>query len=249
MRKIFISVLLLFLVNSLFAYKIKKMRIGIGEYMEFKVKVFGGTVAIQKLKVLGIVTVKGKKCYKIKADIRTTKLISQFYELHDVAYEYLDVNTLTPVKIYSKIKEGKWTNTVYIDVDNDKQQMHYKDKRSDKILKYKGTALGLISLIYYARAMVPEKGEKVTFVISNKDKIEYIHSIVKSTDAKIYLKKLRKRFIAYLYEQQGGRNVALWISKGKHRLPVRMISMKIKIAGKGITNIEAWLVKYKPGKL
>ncbi len=242
-------VLAVFMPLILFSYDIKPMKIGVGEYMEFKVKIFGSTVAIQKLKVLDIVDVDGVKCYKIKADIQSVPWISKIYKLHDIAYEYIDVNTLTPVKIKSKIHEGSWTNTVFIDIDRKNNKLHYKDKRSDKVLKYKGTALGLISLIYYARTMVPKKGEKITFVISNKDKLEYIHSVVKSTNAAIYLKKFRKKFFAYLYEQIGGRNVALWISKDKHRLPVRMISMKLKIAGYGITNIEAWLIKYKPGNL
>ncbi len=246
-KKIILIFIFLFYSFSAYSYEFKVPKFNIGEYMEFQVKIFNTTVAIQKVKILGIEKVKGIKCYKIKADIETVKWVSKIYHLHDIAYEYVDVKTLLPVKIYSKIKEGSWTNTVFIDINRDKKELHYKDKRSDKILKYKGNAIGLISLLYYARAIIPKKGEKITFVISNKRKLDYINSIVKSTNASIYVKKLRKKFKAYLYEQIGGRNVALWITKDKYHLPVRMISMKLKLAGYGITNIEGWLIKYKRG--
>lgn len=249
MKKILITLLLSGLIlNTGFAYKKVPTPFKVGEYMEFEVKVFKTTVAIQKVWVKGIVNIDGKKYYHIRADIETVKWVSRIYHLHDVVNEYIDVDTLYPVKIRTKIKEGSWTNTVKIDIDRKNKILRYRDtkKGRDKKINYKGEVLGLISMLYYARILVPEKDEKVTFVLSNGRKIEYVNAVVADTGAALYMKKLKKKFTAFLYKQIGGRNVALWISKDKHRLPIRMISMRLKLAGYGITNIEAWLKKYKP---
>ncbi len=249
MKKIIITVLILFLSYNI-SYGLKKIKppFKVGEYMEFQVRLFNSTVAIQKIWVKGIVNINGRKCYHIKADIETIPWVSKIYHLHDIASEYLDVNTLLPVRIRTKIKEGTWTNTVKIDIYEKEKILHYRDtkKNKNKKIKYKGDVVGLISMLYYAHIIIPKKNEKVTFTLSNGDKIEYVDVVVKNTKAKLYLKKLKKKFKAFLYEQKGGRNVALWISTGKYRLPIRMISIRLKLAGYGITNIEAWLTKHKP---
>ncbi len=249
MRKIITTIIILFLcLNSVYGLKKIKPPFKVGEYMEFDVKLFNTTVAIQKAWVKSIVDIDGRKCYHIKADIETVPWVSKMYHLHDIANEYLDVNTLRPVRIRTKIKEGKYTNTVKIDIYEKEKILHYRDtrKNKDKKIKYEGEVVGLISMLYYSRTLVPKKKEKIKFTLSNGDKIEYINIVVKSTKAKLYLKKLKKKFKAFLYEQKGGRNVALWISTGKYRLPIRMISIRLKLAGYGITNIEAWLTKHRP---
>jgi len=247
MKKICIFIILLFLwISKIFAYTTIPAPFEVGEYMEFEVRAFGVTVAVQKVWVENIVKISNRKCYHIIADIETVPWVSKIYHLHDIAHEYIDVKTLRPVAIRTKIKEGSWTNTVTIDIYEDKNMLRYRDtkKAKDKMIKYEGNVLGLISLLYYARSITPEKGEKIKFTLSNGDKINYVDVVVKSVNSPLYLKKLKKKFKAFLYEQQGGKNVALWISNDKLRLPIRMISVKIKIAGKGITNIEGWLTKY-----
>lgn len=221
----------------------------VGEYLEFEVRVFNTTVAVQKAWVKEIVDVDGIKCYHILADIETKDWIKKItsYKLHDIANEYIDVNTLLPVKIFSKIHEGSWTNNINIKIDRNKKILYYIDKRSNKQISYKGEVVGLISLLYYSRTLVPQKDEKITFVLSNADRIEYIDSNVESINAPLFVKDLNTNFISFLYKQIGGRDVSLWISQDENRLPIRMISMKLTLAGYGITNIEAWLTKFIAG--
>ncbi|MBU1077079.1 MAG: DUF3108 domain-containing protein [Spirochaetes bacterium] len=246
----FLMVLLIVSFCSVSLYALEKAPVPfkVGEYMEFEVRVFNTSVAIQKVWVKGIVDIAGKKCFHIKADIETVKWVSKIYHLHDVVDEYIDVNTLFPYQIKTKIEEGSWTNTVQIDIDRDKKILRYRDskKGKDKEMEYKGEVVGLISMLYYARTIKPKKNEKVTFVLSNGDKIETIDAIVEDTKSKLTIKKMKKKFQAFLYKQVGGRNVALWISNDDLRLPIRMISIRLKLAGYGITNIEAWLNEYKP---
>jgi len=245
MKKCLLVVAILFLIDT--AYGINKVPtpFKVGEYMEFEIRLFGKTVAIQKVWVKGIVEVRGRKCYHILADIQTVPWVSRLYHLHDIANEYIDVKTLLPLKIRTKIKEGKWINNVKIDVHQKYHFLRYKDKRKKVKVKYKGEVVGLISMIYYARTLDPKKNEKITFTLSNGSKIVYVNVTVEDTEAKLYLKDLKKEFTAILYRQHGGRNVELWISRDKYRLPIRMISVKLKLAGYGITNIEAWLTKHK----
>jgi hypothetical protein len=228
------------------AYKRIEQPFKVGEFMQFEIKLANISVAILKVWIKGITKVNNTECYHIYADVQTVKWVSKIYHLHDKINAYIDKKTLYPVRIRTKIKEGSWTNTIKIDIDRAKKELHYVDKRKDKIVKYEGEVLGLVSLIYYARTMVPSKGEKIKFVVSNGDKINYIDTVVKSIDDSQYAPKLRKKFKAFLYEQIGGKNVALWISRDPFRIPVRMISVRLKLAGYGITNIEAWITKFKP---
>ncbi len=244
-----IVALLLILISFLSpinAYKRIPKPFKVGEFMQFEIKLFNVTVGILKVWIKGIVKIKSKKCFHIYADIETVPWVSKIYHLHDIVNAYIDVKTLYPIRIRTKIKEGSWTNTVKIDINREKKELHYKDKRKDKILKYKGEVLGLVSLIYYARTLQPKKGEKIRFTLSNGDKIVYIDAVVKSLNDIQYVSKMKRKFKAILYEQIGGRNVALWISTDKYRIPIRMISVRLKLAGYGITNIEAWITKFKP---
>ncbi|MBN1899646.1 MAG: DUF3108 domain-containing protein [Spirochaetes bacterium] len=218
----------------------------IGEFMEFEIKLGNISVAILKVWIKGIEKVNDVDCYHIYADIQTVNWVSKIYHLHDKINAYIDKNTLYSLRIRTLIKEGSWTNQIAIDIDREKKELHYVDKRKDKIVKYEGEVLGLVSLIYYARTMVPEKDEKIKFVVSNGDNINYVDTVVKSTDDTQYAPKLKKKFKTFLYEQIGGKNVALWISKDPYRIPVRMISVRLKLAGYGIANIEAWITKFKP---
>lgn len=245
-QKTFIITLIIFSTQILYSYKKVSIPFKVGEYLEYEVRLFNTTVATQRVWVKGIVEIEGRKCFHIHADIETVPWVSKIYHLHDIIDSYIDAETLYPLKINTKIKEGSWTNTVYIDIDRKRKELHYKDKRSDKIIKYEGEVLGLDSLLFYTRIMQPEKGEKIKFVLSNGDRIEEVEAIVKSLNDIQYIPKLNKKFETILYEQIGGRNVALWISTDKYRLPVRMISIKLKLAGYGITNIEAWLRKHIP---
>jgi hypothetical protein len=237
----------IFLLNKfLFSYKIIPTPFKVGEYMEFDVRLFNMTVAIQKVWVKAIVEIEGKKCYHIHSDIETVPFVSKIYHLHDIIDSYIEVDTLYPIKIETKIKEGSWTNLVRININREKKELHYVDKRSDKILKYDGEVLGLDSLIFFARRIEPQKNEKIKFVLSNGDRIITVDSVVLSVNDTQYIPKLNKKFEAILYQQIGDREVALWISKDKYRLPIRMISVRLKLAGYGITNIEAWITKHIP---
>lgn len=246
MKKLSLLIFLIILTSPLYAYKNIPAPFKVGETMEFEVRVFNITAAIQKVWVKEIVEVNGVSCYHIIADIETIPIISRIYHLHDVSHEYIDVNTLYPVKIETKIKEGNWTNTVNININQKEKVLRYVDKRTDKEIKYEGNVVGLISLLYLARTMVPTKNEKITFVLSNQDKVEYIDAVVDDTANQLYVKAFKKKFKCFLYNQIGGRNVGLWISQDPYRLPVRMISVKIQFKGHPITNIEGWLTKHTP---
>ena len=236
--------IIIFITNA-YGYNITHTQFKVGEYLEHEIKVFGVKVAIQKVWIEEIVEIRGYKCYKVKVDIETLPWFSTFYHLHDVSWEYIDVNDLCPVKIYSKIKEGKWTNTVYIEVDKKRKIFHYKDKRSDRKIKYKDRAWGLVSLVFWLRAVTPKKGEKFEFLVSNKDKLITVKGRAVDTDAEVYIKPLRKKFKCYYYKQEGKSDIGIWISKDKNRLPVRMLSVQLKVAGYGLIKMEALLRKYK----
>lgn len=249
MKKYFILFFLFFsFLSSVYGYDKIKVPFKTGEYLEYEVQLFSKTVAIQKVWVLGIVDVNGQQCYHIRADVETVPWVSKVYHLHDVFNEYLEVDTLRPVKIEGKKKEGNWTNTVFSDIDRKNKIIHFRDTRNakDTDIPYQGDVVGLVSILFYARTYTPVKNEQFTIGLCIDDKIEYVTVVAKETTESLFIKQLKKKFITFLYQQVGGRNVGLWISNDNNRLPVRLISVRLKLAGYGITNIEAWLSKYKP---
>ncbi len=225
--------------NHLHAKKKITAPFKVGEYLEYEVKLFNKTIAIQKVWVKGIVTMKGKKCYHIKADIETVKWVSMIYHLHDVFDEYIEIDTLLPIRIKAKKKEGSWTNTVITDIDHKNKIAHIKMTRKNRkyTKKYNGELVGIVSVLFYARTFTPKKNEKYTIGIAIDHKIKYLTVVAKDINATIYLKKLNKKFRTYLYQQVGGKNVALWITNDKNRLPVKLRSVELKFAGYVITSI------------
>ncbi len=244
---LFIVFAIFFFCNSIFGFKKIDVPFKVGEYLEFEVKLFNTTVAIQKIWVKGIVTVRGKKCYHLHADIETVGWVSSIYHLHDIFDEYIELDTLRPIRIKAKKKEGKWTNTVQSEIFRKEKYIHYTDTRHNhnKKIPYKGDLVGMVSILFFARTFTPEKNEKLSILLSVDDKLYPITVVTMDTHASLYIKKLKKKFKTFFYQQIGGRNVALWISNDKRRLPVRLISVKLKLAGRGITSVEAWLRKYK----
>ncbi len=232
MKFLFILIILTFVPEYSAGYTIKKAALSIGETFVYDISVFGAKVATEKIVVKSITNIKGFNCYFVYTTINTTPFVSSVYKVADEIYSYIDTNTLLPVLIKSRLNEGSWHNNIIIDIDINNKKVRYKDKRIDKIYRYKDKFLGLVSILFYIRQIIPESGEIISITVHNQ------RTIVPIQAETGYIKKRRFRInnrikyyniLTFNSSDQSG--AELWVTDDKLRLPVKLMSIKIPVFG------------------
>ena len=241
MRIFFYIILFLFCCSNYTLYGYKKIPapFKVGEYIEYKISALGIPVALQKTKIVKITNIDSIPVYHIHTEIETLPVISKIYYLHDIIDTYINTNTYLPVKICTKIREGKWRNKVIIDIEQDKGIALYKDKKGEKKLRFKGKLVGLISVLYFLRSILPQKGEVIKLAVSKKREVIYI---------KMHIKPLSKKkpISTIHYVEKGKEQAGIWITNDEYRVPVKIVSVIIPIGDYGVITVVNKLKKYKP---
>lgn len=250
LSKLLIPLYLSVLINStLYGYKRIAPPFKVGEYIEYEISALGIPVAIQKTKVVKITNIGSIPVYHIHTEIKTLPMISKIYKLHDEIDTYISTETLLPVKIHSRIREGSWRNEVIIEIDQKKGKAFYQDKRrGNQELKFKGKLVGLVSVLYFLRSIIPQKDEIIKFAVSKKKEIIYVSARVKDLDKKLYVKALnrKKRLSTTYFVEEGKQKAGIWITNDKYRVPVKIVSVIIPIGDYGVITFINKLKKFKP---
>lgn len=238
--------------SNLFAYELlKPVPFKVGETLEYDIEFLRIKVARQKSKVVKITNINNIPVYHIHTDIKAVPAISKIYNLHDIIDTYINTNTLLPVKIYTKVQEGKWRNLVNIMIDQDEEILYYKDKKVNKKIKFDGPLIGLDSALYFLRSIQPEKDETIKLAISKKREVDYVGAKVKSLKYKLSVtKQLDKKGYVYtiFYAQEGQKDVGMWVTNDARRIPVKLSSVIIPVGDYGSIKFISELIKYKEGK-
>lgn len=224
LSKLLIPLYLSVLLNSATLYGYKKITppFRVGEYIEYEISALGIPVATQKTRVVKITNINSIPVYHIHTEIKTLPMISKIYKLHDEIDTYISTETLLPVKIHSIIREGSWRNEVIIDIDQEKGKAFYQDKKRGNIkLKFKGKLVGLVSVLYFLRSIIPKKNEIIKFAVSKKREIAYVSAKVKDLNQKLYVKALnrKKRISTTYFVEKGKQKAGIWITNDKYRVP------------------------------
>lgn len=235
--------LIIFTISKSFSYEFTKPPFKVGEYLEYEIYALGIKVATQKMKIVKITNINERECYFIKTDIETIPAISKIYHLHDTIETYIDVNTVLPVLIITKIKEGKWRNDIKIEINQEEGYLIYSDIKGKKKLEFKGNIVGLDSILYFLRCIKPENNENLEFVISKKREIEYLKAKALLNYEKMYIKPLKK-YVNTTYYMEINKNAFIWVTEDESRLPVRIKSIMIPIGDYGLISFINKLTKY-----
>jgi hypothetical protein len=218
-----------------------------GEEMNFEIRALGWKAAWQKVRVEELTTMNGRPAWRITSVLRTYPAVEIFYRLHDDSTTWLDAQTFQVLKVISKQEEGNWKNEAFITNSPTRQVVHYLDKHKGlKILKYEPPVLDLIGMIYYGRTLDLTLGKIYTFHIIDGPKLRKVRTLVARRDTRRTSPGYPDRKVPLLMlEEMGDSDVAVWFSDDNRKVPVRIRTMKIELAGIALGNIESILVKYK----
>lgn len=243
-----ILIILLIILNApllVLGTDISTIPFKVGEYLEYEISAFGIKVATQKTKVVKITNISDKETFYIKTEIKTTPEISKIYFLHDVIESFIDTKTLLPIKIHTIIREGKWRNEIFIDIDQENQNLIYRDKKGEFKLNFNEKLVGLESVLFYLRVLNYSENDTLKLAVSKKREIIYIKAKVKQNYEKLYIKPLKREVNTIYYESEGGEKAGIWLTADEKRIPVKIKSVLIPIGDYGVISFVNKLVKYR----
>jgi len=217
--------------------------------MTFDIRALGFNAAKQIVRVEGLTEIRGRKAWRISSFLRTYPSVEIFYKMHDESTTWLDAETFQVLQVVSKQEEGDWKNEAFITNYPERGVVHYRDKRGFKQLYYKPPVLDLIGMIYYGRTLELELKKKYSFNIIDGPNLRNISATVTA-------KEKNKRVSSYSSEkislivmnQDANPDVAVWFTDDEKKVPVRIRTMKIRLVGIDLGNIESVLIKYKEKK-
>ena len=246
---LYVIFVLLFVIKSIiYSYTLLPLQLNKGETLIYDITVFNIKVAEQKTIIKDIVSLSNRQVYYIHTTIKTVPSINKLYKLNDTIELYLDVETLLPVLIKTKISEGKHKNNITITIDNKNKSAVYIDKYGKKIFKFKSHFLGLTSLLYYVRAIRASPNENIGFTIHNKRTKQIVRTQVKYIRTSKYIPALKRKVKSIKFEGKDNKQSNLWITHDKYRIHYEFTSIKIPVASYGYITFINKLKKYKKGK-
>lgn len=219
---------------------------GPGEELTYAVKFGPVRAGTARMTVVGIETVDGARCYRIRSTVQSSKFFSSIFPVNDLTESWLDIEKMISRRFVRIISEGNYHKNEAVQIDVAKNQAYYFPK-GDTVSVTPG-AQDVLSMLYFARGLDLDVGQG-TIIPSHVDR----------KNAPVELRVLKRETVdvpagrfkcgvvepllksAGLFKQEG--RLTLWVSDDERRIPVIMKS-KVKVG-----SITAVLESYKPGTL
>ncbi len=220
-----------------------------GETMEYDIEALGLDAAKQKIVVEEMTNINGRDAFRIHSWIRTTSFGDAFYKMRDETLTYIDAETYTVLKMIDKKQEGDWKNDTFITNDIGAHVYYLNDRHGPMTKSYNPPLLDLVAMIYYGRTIDLQLDKKYSFEIIDGRSIRRIDTIVSDKferkEPAIGKAKFSMIKIKEIKTDSKSKDVAIWLTNDERRIPVRIISMKIKLLGISLGNVQCVLKKYK----
>lgn len=244
MIKRFIIVLLALtpLCSSLSAGQ--KAPFAVGEEIEYVIRALGINAARHVMKVTHMTNINGRDAYVIFSKLQTFSIVESIYPMHDITYVCVDAENFQTLKVVSTKTEGSWHDRTHITVVPERSVIEYQDRKGSMEIPYEEPIVDLVGMLYYGRALDFEVGKRYSFSIIDYRKIKVIKARVALKESR-YVSVVRKRKVDLLKIQAlGDSDVAIWLTDDEWRIPVKVISMKIRLAGINVGNLQSLLTEY-----
>jgi hypothetical protein len=221
----------------------------VGEKLKLRVTYLGLTAGYIEVHV-GRKSVSDRELYTLNMNARTAGAGAWFYTVRDRLVSYMDVKGLFSwgYDFYKNRPDKKKKTTVRY--DHAKGVFREDGKKEGTIPTY---TQDLLSAIYYIRTQELEVGQTYSFPIHSSDKSYKLTLQVKSIDRVATMDDWRDAYLLVpSFEREADRDAALdqikeiegvklWISKDKHKIPLKL-SVPATFG-----QLYGFLVEYKPG--
>jgi hypothetical protein len=243
-KKLFMFVLSLLPCAPLFSVPFE-----VGEEMHFEIQALNIKAASQKVIVEAMTNIHGRDAYKIHSWIRTTPFGDTFYKMRDETVTYIDKENFNVLKMIDRKLEGDWKNDTFLTNDLENQLFYLRDRHGQKTMGYEPPLLDLVAMLFYGRTLDLTPGRKYSFIMLDNGKLRRIDTVISQPfdrkESVLGKEKIRMVKIKELKTDEKSKDVSITLTHDERKIPVRIVSMKIKLLGLDIGNIESELTKYK----
>jgi len=198
----------------------------VGEELNFIIR-YGPVVAgSASMAIPEIVKWKGKNCYHIVTNARSSKLFSSFFKVDDRVESYMDKKGLFSWRFEKHLREGNYRSDQFVDFDHIKRIAVTNKKDT---LQIPPCVQDILTAFYYVRTLPMEVGKSL-FIDNQADNKLYplevrVHGKEKikvragTFDCVIIEPVLRSDAI---FKQRG--RLTIWMTDDDRRIPVQMAS-------------------------
>ena len=243
--------IIIFLIFSLLLAELnaEASRFLVGEKLTYSIYVGGIKIGFQTIEIRSIETLKGVEVYKIKGRSKTTPFISMFYRLDDKWSIYIDTNNLRPVRVEKNMVEGKKTDFIIYDIDQDNRKINIRNVESDitMVVKADNDVFDIISMSFFFRENAPlykNKGDIIVFDFLKSKSVQTVHfKNMGEYNIRIPALAGRTLFNTNKYKKVGKTEIEFFVSNDKMNLPLKM-TVNTRLTKNIRVNIEVYLVEY-----
>ncbi|MBE0478365.1 DUF3108 domain-containing protein [Candidatus Aerophobetes bacterium] len=194
----------------------------VGEKLSYTIKLMGIPAGEQILEIKDIIEEDTRSLYVLSSTVRSTGIVSLFFQMEDKIESHVDVKTLYPRFVRIKIKENSRVEDIEVKIeegDSIKATLYDKKREREWIEKIASTPLDILSLVYWIRNQELEVGKKFDVLLldipGSFKEIQFEVSGVEK--AYTYL----GTFPAFVCKQLETDNpIRVWISQDERRLPL-----------------------------
>ncbi|GEM_PF-4457660 len=237
------------LISLLISFPLFAAPFQVGEELHFSIEALNIKAASQKLVIEVITNINGKDAWKIHSWIKTTSFGDKFYKMRDETITYIDIESFNVVKMIDKKVEGDWKNDTFLTNDIENSAFFLTDRHGSENITYNPPLLDLVAMVYYGRTLDLNPGNKYSFFILDNRKIRRIDTAVtesfKFKEPALSKNKINMIKIKELKTDEKSKDVSIWLTHDERKIPVRIITMKIRLLGINIGNVQSELTYYK----
>lgn len=145
----------------------------IGERLEYKITWLGIPVGVGEVEVKEKIMLDGREVYHVAGIIRTNKVLSKIFPMHDEAHSWIDAETLQSVQFEKSIDELRIDAHEKMIFDAEKKKGYFESFTTGEKSEFdiQVPVHDVVSVIYWARRQELEPGEsaKTVLVADRKD--------------------------------------------------------------------------------
>ena len=173
--------------------------------------------------------INGRSVYKITSRTSSYRFFDPFFKVRDEITTYLDTNTLQPIKVRKKLREGSYSYDYSIDFNPDSMSAVSQSPNGTRLVKIPEFTLDVLSAMYYMRTLDLKIGRTVTVTVLDNDKLypldiktvrrERISTSAGTFDCLVIIPELKS---GGLFKNEG--RITAWVTDDHRKIPVLMKS-------------------------
>ncbi len=211
-----------------------------GERLDYNINFGVVTAGVARLEIPENTTYRGRRCYRIVAKMRTTKMFSALFKVDDRIETWMDTRALFPWRFERTIREGRYRayDLVFFDPHAGKG---YGENDTTAIDLY---TQDTISIIYFVRTLDLHEGAVYDISSFSPNKLYHLRlNVPKREKIKVPAGTFEcyhvKPGIQPGYDEETKGQMELWLTADARKMPVRVrsepafgaITMELKNAG------------------